>query len=147
MDGIVFTNAHPRYARKLDDPHGGDTTIRMEQVKEVMMANHEIEDESSWIWITSERMGFPLRSEFANENQGESGSSKQCNQQRTDQTAFFLVPIITDCIRNTKRVLYDEQLENALEMLVGFRSKFTVTSNRRVCKNPRRVVTLGKTPW
>jgi len=89
MDGIVCTNAHPRYARKLDDPHGGDTTIRMEQVKEVIMANHDIEDESSWIWLTSERMGFLLRSEFASENQGESGSSEQCNDQRTDQTAFF----------------------------------------------------------
>ena len=49
------------------------------------------------------RMGFPLRSEFANENHGEAGSSKQCNDQRTDQTACFLAPIITDFIRNTKR--------------------------------------------
>jgi len=62
-------------------------------------------------------MGFPLRSEFANENRGEAGSSKQCNDQRTDQTAFFLVPIITDFIRSTRRELYDEKLEDALEML------------------------------
>ena len=38
-------------------------------------------------------MGFPLRLEFANENHGEAGSSKQCNDQR------------------------DEKLEDALEML------------------------------
>ena len=44
-------------------------------------------------------------------------SSKQCNDQRTDQTACFLAPIITDFIRNTKRELYDEKLEDALEML------------------------------
>jgi len=62
-------------------------------------------------------MGFPLRSEFANENHGEAGSSKQCNDQRTDQTALFLAPIITDFIRNTKRELYDEKLEDVLEML------------------------------
>jgi len=62
-------------------------------------------------------MGFPLRSEFANENHGEARSSKQCNDQRTDQTAFFLAPIITDFIRNKKREHYDEKLENALEML------------------------------
>ena len=61
-------------------------------------------------------MGFPLWSEFANESHGEAGSSKQCNDQRTDQTAF-LAPIITDFIRNTKRELYDEKLEDALEML------------------------------
>jgi len=47
-------------------------------------------------------------------NHGEAGSSKQCNDQRTDQTAFFLTPII---IRNTKRELYDEKLKDALEML------------------------------
>ena len=64
-------------------------------------------------------MGFPSRlwSEFAHENHGEAGSSKQCNDQRTDQTAFFLAPIITDSIRNIKRELYDENLEDALEML------------------------------
>ena len=81
--------------------------------------NQEMTDESRWIWLTSEQMGFPLRSEFANENHrdGEAGSSKQCNDQRTDQTAFFLAPIITDFIQNTKRELYDEKLEVALEML------------------------------
>jgi len=54
-----------------------------------MTVNQEMTDESSWIWLTLEQMGFPLRSEFANENHGEARSSKQCNDQRTDQTAFF----------------------------------------------------------
>jgi len=116
-EGIVFTNADPRYARKLDDLQGGDTTMLMQQAREVMTINQEMTDESSWIGLTSEQMGFPLRSEFANENHGEARSSKQCNEQRTDQTTFFLVPIITDFIRNTKRELYDNKLEDALEML------------------------------
>jgi len=116
-EGIVFTNADPRYTGKLDDPQGGDTTILMQQVREVMTVNQEMTDESSWIWLTSEQMESPLRSEFANENHGEAGISKQCNDQRTDQTAFFLVPIITDFIRNTERELYDVKLDDALEML------------------------------
>jgi len=116
-DGIVFTNADPRYAGKLDDPQGGDMTMLMQQVRKVMTVNQEITDESDWNWLTSEQMGFPLRSEFANEDHGEAGSSKQCNDQRTDQTAFSLAPIITDFIRKTKRELYDEKLEDALEML------------------------------
>jgi len=62
-------------------------------------------------------MRFPLRSEFAKENHGEAGSSKQCNDEHTDQTAFLLAPIITDFIRNTKRELDDEKLEDALELL------------------------------
>jgi len=36
LDGIVFTNADPRYAGKLDHPQGGDKTILMQQVREVM---------------------------------------------------------------------------------------------------------------
>ena len=32
-DGIVFTNADPRYAGKLDDPQGGDATMLMQQVR------------------------------------------------------------------------------------------------------------------
>jgi len=97
-DGIVFTNANTRYAGKLDDPQGGDMTMLMQQVREVMTVNQEMTDKSNWIWLTLEQMGFPLQSEFANENHGEAASSKQCNHQRTDQTAFLLVPIITDFI-------------------------------------------------
>ena len=82
-----------------------------------MTVNQEMEDESSWIWLTSEQMGFLLRSEFAKGNHGEAGSSKQCNDKRTDQIAFSLAPIITDFMRNMKRELCDEKLEDALEIL------------------------------
>ena len=37
LEGIVFTDADPRYAGKLDDPQGGDATMLMQQVREVMM--------------------------------------------------------------------------------------------------------------
>jgi len=37
-EGIVFTNADPRYAGKLDDPQGGDATMLMQQVSEVKIA-------------------------------------------------------------------------------------------------------------
>jgi len=56
----------------------------MQQARKVMTVNQELEDKSSGIWLTSEPTGFPLRSEFAKENHGEAGSSKQCNEQRTD---------------------------------------------------------------
>jgi len=35
LDGIVFTNADPRYAGKLDDLQGDDTTMLRQQVREV----------------------------------------------------------------------------------------------------------------
>ena len=50
-EGIVFTNADPRYAGKLDDPQGFDATMLMQQVREVMTVNQEMTDESSWIWL------------------------------------------------------------------------------------------------
>jgi len=56
-----------------------------QQVREVMMINRVIKNQSRWILLTLEQMGVPLRSEFANQNHGEAGSSKQCN----DQTTFF----------------------------------------------------------
>ena len=102
-----------------------------------MTVNQEMTDKSSWIWLTSEQMEFPLRSEFANENHGEARSSKQYNDQRTDQTAFFLAPIITDFIRNTR------------EVHAGNRHKLVSRSRdieRRVCQNSSRVATLGRTP-
>ena len=39
----------------------------MQQVREVLTVNQEMTDESSGIWLASEQMRFPLRSEFANE--------------------------------------------------------------------------------
>jgi len=51
LDGMVFTNADPQYARILDNPQGVLTpaTMWMEQVKKVMTVNQKIEEESSWV--------------------------------------------------------------------------------------------------
>ena len=84
----------------------------MQQVREVMTVNQQMEDKSShcWIRLTSEQMRFPLRSDFVNEDHSEARSPKQCNDQHTDQTASFLAPIITDLIRSTRRELYDAEI-------------------------------------
>jgi len=55
LDGIVGTIADTRYAVKLDDPQGGDTTMLMQQADEVMTVNQGMKDESSWIWLMSEQ--------------------------------------------------------------------------------------------
>jgi len=47
LDGFVFTNTDPQYAGKLDDLQGGDTTILMQPVREVMTVNQKLEDEAS----------------------------------------------------------------------------------------------------
>jgi len=89
LDSIVCTNADPRYAGELDDPQGGDTTLLMQQVRKVMTVNQEMEGESSWIWLTSEQMGFLLRSEFANVNHGEAESQNNAMASVLNQPHFF----------------------------------------------------------
>jgi len=88
LDGIVFTHANLQYTGKLDDLQGNDMTMLMQQVREVMTVNQEMEDESSWIWRTSEQMGFLVRSELANENHSEAGSSNHCNDHRTGTSRY-----------------------------------------------------------
>jgi len=43
-EGIVFTNADPRYAGKLDDPQGGDTTMLMQQVRAEEYLSHNFDE-------------------------------------------------------------------------------------------------------
>ena len=59
--GMIFTNADPRYAGRLDDKQGGDTIVTMKRVREAIAFNAELVDESTWLWFTSEQMGFLLR--------------------------------------------------------------------------------------
>ena len=44
--GIIFTNADPSYAGRLDDKQGGDTIVSMERVREAIAFNAELADES-----------------------------------------------------------------------------------------------------
>jgi len=59
--GMILTNANLRYADRLDDKEGGDTIVTMERVREAIAFNAELTDELTWLWLTSEQMGTPLR--------------------------------------------------------------------------------------
>ena len=59
--GIIFTNADPRNAGRLDYKQGDDTIAAMERVREAIAFNTELADEPAWLWLTSEQMGFSLR--------------------------------------------------------------------------------------
>jgi len=47
--GMIFTNADPRYACRLDDKQGGDMIVTMERVREAIAFNAELADESTWL--------------------------------------------------------------------------------------------------
>jgi len=56
---MISTNAEPRYAGRLDDTQGGDTIVTMERVRETIVFNAELADESTWLWLTSSKWAFP----------------------------------------------------------------------------------------
>ena len=60
---MIFTKADPRYAGRLDDKQGSNTIVMMERVREAITFNAVLADESTWLWLTSEQMGFSLRRE------------------------------------------------------------------------------------
>jgi len=35
--------------------------VTIERIREAIAFNTELADESTWLWLTSEQMGFPLR--------------------------------------------------------------------------------------
>ena len=41
----------------------------MERVRETIAFNVELADESTWLWLTSEQMGFPLRQTVGGEHE------------------------------------------------------------------------------
>jgi len=45
--GMMFTNVDLRYAGRLDDKQGGDTTVTMDRVSKAIAFNVELADEST----------------------------------------------------------------------------------------------------
>jgi hypothetical protein len=58
---MILTNADLRYAGRLNDTQGGDTIVTMDRVREAITFDAELADESTWLWLTSEQVDFPLR--------------------------------------------------------------------------------------
>jgi len=100
---MTFTNADPRYAGRFDNKQGGDTIVTMERVREAIAFNAELADESTWLWLTSEQMGFLLRPTGGREHE-ERAENLDSNQRVRDHlVAYHLAPAITDFISDENR--------------------------------------------
>jgi len=53
LEGKVFINADVGYTGKFDYPQGGNTSMLMQQVTEVMTVNQEIKNKSTWISVSN----------------------------------------------------------------------------------------------
>jgi len=101
--GMIFTNADPRYAGKLDDKQGGDTIVTMERVREAITFKAELADESTWLWLTSEQMGFPSRPTGGGEHEERAEDLDSSQGVRDHLVAYHLAPAITDFMSDENR--------------------------------------------
>ena len=97
---MIFTNADPRYAGRLDNKQDGDTVVTMERVREAIAFNAELADESTWLWLRSEQMpvGFPLRPTGRREHEERAEDLESSQGEHDRFVAYHLAPAITDFI-------------------------------------------------
>jgi len=95
---MIFNNADPKYAGRLDDKPGGNTFVTMEGVREAITFNAELAGESTYLWLTSERMGFPLRPTGGGEHEERAEDLDSSQRVRDHLVAYHVAPAITDFI-------------------------------------------------
>jgi len=134
--GIIFTNADPRYAGRLDDKQGGDTIVTMERVRKAIAFNVELADESTWLWLTSEQMGFPLRPTGGGEHEERAEDLDSSQGVRDHLVADHLAPAITDFISDENRVCCNNDLEQTLTLLHSEWSKEIELSRQSSTHHP-----------
>jgi len=97
---MIFTNADPRYAGRFDNKQGGDTIVTMERVREAIAFNAALADESTWLWLTLEQTGFPLRPTGGGEHEERAEDLDSSQGVRDHLDAYHLALAITDFISN-----------------------------------------------
>jgi len=118
--GIIFTNADPKYAGRFDDRQGVDTIVTVEKVtRKANTSNAELADESTWLWLTSEQMGFPLRLTLAGGGEHEKRAQNLDNSQRVRDhlVAYHLALAITDFISNENLECCNNDLKRKLTLV------------------------------
>jgi len=134
--GMIFTNADPRYAGRLYHKQGGDTIVTMERSREAITFNAEFADESTWLWITSEQMGFPLRPTGGGEHEERAEDLDSSQGVRDRLVAYHLAPAITDFILDENRECCNNDLEQTLTLLHSEWSKEIEPSGQSSTHHP-----------
>jgi len=129
---MIFTNADLRYAGRLDDKQGGDTIVTMERIRlgEAIAFNAELADKSTWLWFTSEQMGFPLRPTGGGEHEERAEHLDSSQGVRDHLVAYHLAPAITNFISDENRRCCNNDLEKTLMLLHSEWSKEIETSGQ-----------------
>ena len=107
---MISTNADPRCAGRLDDKQGGNTFVTMEGVREAITFNAELAGESTYLWLTSERMGFPLRPTGGGEHEERAEDLDSSQRVRDHLVAYHVAPAITDFILDENQECCNNEL-------------------------------------
>ena len=108
---MIYTNTDPRYSGRLDGKQGGDTIVTMEKIREAIAFNAELADESTWLWLTSEQMGFPLRLTGGREHEERAEDVDNSRRVHDHLVAYHLAPAIADFILDKNRECCNNELE------------------------------------
>ena len=138
---MLVTNADPRYAGRDDNTQGGDMVMTMEKITQMISYNVESNDNATWLWLTSEQMGFHLSTRGAEEGvrraEGSDQSGSKSERRDCHPTASHLAPAIADFISDDKREGYDDELEQILTFLHDTWSKECESVNEKNRTQPR----------
>ena len=77
FDRHDFHQYRPKVCCRLGDKQSGDTIVTMERITEAIAFNAELADESTWLWLTSEQIGFPLTDRWERARGESKGFRKQ----------------------------------------------------------------------
>ena len=72
--------------------------MTMERVREAITFNAEMTDESTWLWLTSGQMGFPLRPTGGGEHEERADVLDSSQRVRDHLVVYHLAPEISDFI-------------------------------------------------
>ena len=91
--------------------------MTMERVREAIAFNAELADESTWLWLTSEQMGFSLRPTGGAEHEEKVEDLDSSQGVRDHLVAYHLAPATTDFISDENRECCSNDLEQTLTLL------------------------------
>jgi len=96
----------------------------------------ELADESTWLWLTSEQMGFPLRPTGRGEHEERAEDLDSSPGVRDHLVAYHLAPSITDFISDENRECCNHDLEQTLTLPHGAWSKEIEPSRQSSTHHP-----------
>jgi len=89
----------------------------MERVRGAITFNVELADESTWLWLTSEQMGFPFRPTCGVEHEERAEDLDSSQKVRDHLVAYHLAPAITNFVSDENRECCNNNLEQILTLL------------------------------